>query len=112
MREGELVTTQTAAVGLQPEITPDVFAFGREQGVDHYLQPLIELTQQVYPTATRFHIHVEDDPATPDRHILFELDVLLDTQQYLASDRHWHEGWLAIEQYPRSCVFRVRIIPQ
>lgn len=109
MEEEELVSTQTVAVGLQPEIAPDVFAFAREQGVDHYLQPLIELTQQIYPTATKFKIFVEEDGEIRESFIVFELDAALNVEQAVAADRRWGEGFFRISVYPHSCVFRLSV---
>jgi hypothetical protein len=49
--------------------------------VEKYLAPLIEWARQVYPSATRFEVFTEDDPEIAnDRHIVFELDVLLDVE--------------------------------
>src|SRR5947209_16210237 len=90
-----------------PTISAEVLEFARDQGVEQYLAPLIELTRQVYPSATRFEVFTEDDPEIAnDRHIVFELDAALTVEQALEADERWGEGWLRIEPYPRSCIFR------
>lgn len=101
------MATQTVSSTPQPTVPPEVLAFAREQGVEQFLAPLLELTRQIYPSATRFEIFTEDDPEIAnDRHIVFELDVPLTVEQAVEADRRWGEGWLRIEPYPRSCVFR------
>lgn len=74
--------TRTVSSAPQPTVSAEVIAFAREQGVEQYLTPLIELAWQVYPSATRFDVFTEDDPEIAnDRHIVFELDVPLDLEQ-------------------------------
>jgi hypothetical protein len=93
-----------------PTISAEVPVFAREQGVEQYLAPLIELARQVYPSATRFEVFTEDDPEIAnDRHIVFELDVPLSVDQSMRANRRWHEGAIRIEKYPCSCVFRLSV---
>lgn len=96
-----------------PVVPPEVIAFAREQGVEKILTELIEWTRQVYPSAPRFEVFVEDDPEFPDRYIVFELHVSLTLEQWLEADRRWGEGWLRSYPYPRTCLFRpsVRLRP-
>lgn len=99
--------TQTVSFPPRPVMLPDVLTFAREQEVEQYLPALIELARQVYPTATRFDVFIEDDPeVADDRHIVFELDVPLDVEQALEADRHWREGLFRICPAPLVCVFR------
>ena len=95
-------TTTTAP---QPVVNADTLAFAQEQGVAEILPRLIEWTREVYPTATRFDVFVEDDVSLPLRYIVFELDVALSVEQSLAAERHWHEGWARIYPSPRECAF-------
>ena len=88
-----------------PVVPPEVLAYAEEQGVSQYLAPLVELTKQVYPTATRFEVLVEDDPEIPRRYVVFDVDVPLTVEQSLTADHRWHEGWMRIYPYPRSCSF-------
>jgi hypothetical protein len=89
----------------QPVLTPEVLAFAEEQGVSEILPRLIEMTRQVYPSATRFDVFVEDDPDEPFRYFVFELDTPLTVEQSLEADRQWGEGWQRIYPYPRTCMF-------
>src|SRR5439155_20496403 len=56
-----LMSTQTVPLAPAPFVTSEVPDFAREMGVEQYLQPLIDLTRQVYPTATQFKVFVEED---------------------------------------------------
>jgi hypothetical protein len=108
-----MVSTPTVSSAPQPTVPPDVVAFAREQGVEQYLTPLIELARQVYSTATRFEVLTEDDPEIAnDRHIVFELDVALDVEQALEADERWREGLFRVVPAPLVCVFRKSAYPR
>src|SRR5207244_1395701 len=92
-KEEALLDTQTLLSALHPSVPAEVLAFAREQGVEQYLAKLIDLAREVYHSATRFDIFIEDDPEIAnDRHIVFELDVPIDGEQARESDLKWHEG--------------------
>jgi len=101
------LNTQTASAAPHPIIPPEVAAFAREQGVEKIMTELVEWTRQVYPSATRFDVFIEDDPEFPDRYIVFELDTPLTVDQIREADRRWGDGWLRIYPYPRTCIFRL-----
>lgn len=101
-----------ASTAPHPVVPPEVIAFAREQGVEKILEPLIEWTREVYPSATRFDVFTEDDPEIADRYIVFELDVPLSLEQLREADRRWGLGWIQIYPYPRTCIFRKCVIPQ
>ncbi len=106
------MSIQTASAAPHPLIPPEVVTFAREQGVEKYLPELVEWTRQVYPSATRFEVFTEDDPEITDRYIVFELDTPLTVEQALEADERWHEGWLQIYPYPRTCIFRKSVSPR
>ena len=95
-----------------PVVPLDVLAFAEEQGVSKILLELIEWTREVYPTATRFSLVVEDDPEFPDRYIVFDLAAPLTPAEALSANNKWTEGWIRIFPYPRTCVFRLSVEPQ
>ena len=101
------MSTHTASAAPNPVIPPEVVAFAREQGVERIMTELVEWTRQIYPSATRFDVFIEDDPEFPDRYIVLELDTPLTVDQILEADGRWHEGWLRIYPYPRTCIFRL-----
>ena len=81
----------------------------REQGVEQYLPELLELVRQVYPSASRFDILVEDDPEIAnDRHIVFAVEVSIELEQAREADYRWHTGVFRIVPAPLVCVFRLR----
>ena len=72
------MSTQTVSSAPQPTIPAEVVNFAREQGVEQYLLPLIELARQVYPSADRlpenqlkFYLHFSAPMSQGDcyRHI-------------------------------------------
>jgi hypothetical protein len=99
---------QTVSTAPRPTIPAEVVAFAREQGVEQYLPNLIELARQVYSSATRFDVFIEDDPEIAnDRHIVFEVDVPLDVPQAMVAQRQWNDGVFARCPGPLVCVFRL-----
>jgi hypothetical protein len=104
------MTTPTVSAAPRPTIPDDVVSFAQEQGVEQYLSPVIELARQVYSSATRFDVFVEDDPEIAnDRHIVFRLAVPLDLLESREADRRWHEGVFRIVPAPLVCVFRLSV---
>ena len=92
-----------------PILSPEVLTFAEEQGVSKILPELIDWARQVYPTATRFDVFVEDDPEFPDRYIVLRLRVRLTLQESRAARDKWDEGVTRIYAYPRTCVFRLSL---
>jgi hypothetical protein len=100
--------SQTTTTAPQPAIPADVLTFAEQEGVTDYLTRLVDLTREVYPTASRFDVLVEDDPEIAnDRHIVFELDVPIGVPQAREADQSWHEGFLRLCPAPLAWVFRL-----
>jgi hypothetical protein len=106
------MSIQTASAAPHPVVSPGVVTFAQEQGVEKILWELIEWTRQVYPSATRFEVFVEDDPEVGFRYIVFELDAPLTREELRQADRRWGEGWLRIYPYPRTCMVCLSVSPQ
>ncbi len=107
------MSTPTVSSAPRPTIPEDVRTFAREKGVEQYLEPLIEVARQVYPTATRFEVFTEDDPEIAnDRHIVFDLDVDLDVERALEADQHWRDGLFRVVPAPLVCVFGKSAYPR
>lgn len=96
--------TQTVSSVPCPTVPEDVWTLARQHGTEKNLTELIEWTRQVYPSATRFEVFSEDDPAIPFRYIVFELDAPLSVEQAREADERWGEGWIRIYPYPRTCM--------
>jgi hypothetical protein len=72
----------------------------REHGAEQYLPELVQWARQVYPSATRFEVFLENDAETEDRCIVFELDVPLSVEQALEADKLWCEGFSGSTSIP------------
>ena len=93
----------------KPFVSSEVLAFAEEQGVSKILPELIEWARQVYPTATKFDVFVEDDPEIPDRYIVLRLRVRLTVSEAMTARDRWDEGVTRIYPYPRTCIFRLSL---
>jgi hypothetical protein len=55
---------------------PDVLDFAARHQIDAYLDPLLETTRKMFPTAVQLRVRVEHDPELRDlSHISFEVHV-------------------------------------
>jgi hypothetical protein len=78
---------------LQPAIPPEVQAFAGEKGVSHYLNAVIDLAQQAFPSST-LCVSLGQD-AEDERHQYIALDVEVSsqaTEELLAGQRIWSAG--------------------
>ena len=87
----------------------DVLAFAAEQNVASYLDPLLEVTRQIFPTALDLKVYVDDDPEIrDDRHIVFELRVPEgDVPAFVETRHRWHRELRRFCPSPLVCVFRL-----
>jgi hypothetical protein len=90
----------------------DVLAFAAERQVQSYLEPLLEVTRQVFPTAPSITIYVDEDPEIlDDRHIVFEVhQPCVDANAYVERQRRWNDE--AFRRCPPAliCWFRLCLI--
>jgi hypothetical protein len=73
-------TTSTAASsgtnGVNGAFPADVVAFAAANKVEDCLQPLLEATHRIFPTARFVKVEIDDDPELRDqRHILYNVQV-------------------------------------
>jgi hypothetical protein len=91
-----------------PDLSPEVLAFAAEQGVADYLPAVLDLLRRVFPAARRYAVAVEDDPEIAnDRHIVLDVDVIMDVEQAQAARRQWGKGLFECCPAPLVCVFRL-----
>jgi hypothetical protein len=80
----------------------DVLAFARQEGVEQYLDPLMEATRTLFPTAKEIRVSVWQDPEIAEfRAIAF--DVYLAEEElgnYLELTNRWTREFLRI--YPAT----------
>jgi hypothetical protein len=50
----------------QQVISVDVIEYARKHGVEKVLEPLLEVTKQIFPTAHNVSVHLEQDVALTD----------------------------------------------
>jgi hypothetical protein len=106
-------TTSTAASsgtnGANGAFLADVLAFAAANKVEDCLQPLLEATHRIFPTARYVKVEIDDDPELRDqRHILYNVQVAgLSLDESRAARNQWIEELLRICSPVRSCVFRM-----
>jgi hypothetical protein len=99
----------TTATGWQ---WPDeVLAFAEQEQVRPYLDPLLEVTRQLFPTARSLRVYVETDHELRDvRWIIFDAQVpAQDVPDYLAVERRWNEESFRICPAPLICTIVLRL---
>jgi hypothetical protein len=69
----------------------DLQNFAVRQQVHSYLDPLLQATHQVFPTAREVRVFLEADPEIrEDRHIVFEVEVFQhDIADYVQAQHRW-----------------------
>jgi hypothetical protein len=84
----------------------DVLAFAAKQNVAQYLEPLLQATRQLFPTA-QVKVFFERDMEYPDeQYIVFEVNVpRADIPDYLAADRKWRHETLRVCPAPVHWAF-------
>jgi hypothetical protein len=87
--------------------SPEVLAFAKEQNVAQYLEPLLEVTRQLFPTTQSLKVYVDQDPEIRDlRSIVFEPHVPdKDLPSFVEAVHSWHRGLRRFCPAPLACVF-------
>lgn len=95
---------------LEWTIPEEVQTFAEEKDVAAYLPALLDLTRQVFPTARRQAVYVEEDPEIADeRQIVIEVDAPLNLAQARAARRQWNTQTLKVCPTPLICLFCLSI---
>jgi hypothetical protein len=91
----------------------EVLAFAARNKVDGYLDPLLEATRQVFPTARSLQVLLELDPEIRDDwHIIFEVCVpQKDIPSYVKAQDFWTDELFRVCPAPLVCTFRLALIP-
>jgi hypothetical protein len=82
----------------------EVVSFAITHNLDSYLEPLLEITRRLFPTARRLAVRVDKDPEIRDEaHIAFEVEVAgLTPVEAVAADREWGRELFRIHPSPRQ----------
>lgn len=101
----------TGTNGVTGAFSPDVRAFAIASQVEDCLQPLLEATHRIFPTARFVRVQIDDDPEIrEDRHILYNVQIAgLSLEQSRAAGKQWNQELFRICSPLRSCVFRLRL---
>lgn len=91
----------------------DVLAFATREKVADYLDPLMEATRRVFPTARDLKVFLELDPELrDDRHIIFEVLVPQKSiPSYVKAQHFWTDELFRICPAPLVGIFRLALIP-
>lgn len=87
----------------------DVLEFAAKEKVQDYLEPLLEATRRVFPTARQIKVSLECDPEIAnDWHILFDLKVpRQDVPNFVEAVHQWNREAISICPAPLICTFRL-----
>ena len=90
----------------------DVLDFAAKHDVAAYLDPLLQATQRLFPTARRLKVSVEADPEIRDDwHIVFDIEVPhQDVPDYVDTQHKWIRALCAICPAPLMCTFRLLLV--
>jgi len=90
-----------------------VLDFAARNHVDIYLDPLLEATRRVYPTARSLRVQMELDPELRDEwHIRFTVEVpAQDIPNYARAQHAWGKELFRVCPAPLVCIFRLFLIP-
>ncbi len=97
--------------GVNGAFPADVVAFAAANRVEHCLQPLLEATHRIFPTARFVKVQIDDDPELRDeRHILYNVQVSgLSLTESRAAARQWNDESFRICSAPLVSIFRLRM---
>jgi hypothetical protein len=87
----------------------DVLAFATENNVADYLDPLLEATRGLFPTATSLRVLLECDPELRDDwHIVFDVHVpIKDVPHFVKAVHFWTDELYRVCPAPLVCTFRL-----
>lgn len=87
-------STTTGTNGANGAFPADVVAFAANYQAESCLQPLLEATHRIFPTAQSVKVSVEEDPELRDNtQIVFRVQVAgLSLDQVRVARRQWHDA--------------------
>ena len=99
------------APAVRPFLGPDVLAFAAQQGVMDLLQPVLDMTQRVFPEARHIDTILEYDPEMPgDRHIVVEVHIgPLAVSRSVERHWQWSRDLFRCCPSPSVCLFGLHV---
>lgn len=104
-------TQNTETNGANDVFSPDIVAFAREHQGEHCLQPLLEATHRIFPTANFVRVSVEEDPELRDNtQIVFHVQVVgLPIDRARAANDQWNQEKTRLYPPLRKILFCLRL---
>src|SRR4051812_23987378 len=91
----------------------EVLEFAAQRGVTDYLEPMLDATLRVFPTARRIEVHVERDPEfSSDDGILFLIHIAataIPDSEVVGAFRAWNRATSDCCPAPLICTFLLRL---
>ncbi len=86
---------------------PDVLEFAARHGLESYLDPFLEATRQVFPTAKVLRVFPEVDVSLPDiEYLVFDLEVpIADVPEFVPALHRWDDELCQIVPKPLRLLF-------
>jgi hypothetical protein len=90
---------------------PEVLEFAAQSKVAEYLDPLLEATRRLFPTARSLRVYLADDPEIrDDRHIVIRVEApKADVPDAVKAQWAWGAEFFRIVPAPLVCTFRSRL---
>jgi hypothetical protein len=100
-------STATGTNGANGAFPAEVVAFAAAYQAEGCLQPLLEATHRIFPTAQSVKVSVEEDPELRDNtQIVFRVRVAgLSLDQSRAARRQWHDAMLSVFRPTHKLLF-------
>lgn len=91
----------------------EVEKFAAEKGVDQFLPAVWEMTTQMFPSALRTRLYVEEDPEIADqKYLVVDVEIAgLSDAEYCARQQSWVRRMLVICPPPIDSPFILRLFP-
>ena len=92
--------------------SPDVLEFAARSHVEAYLDPLLEATRGLFPTAREIRVFLESDPEIRDDwHIAFDVYApRADVPHFVKAQHFWIDELYRICPAPLVCTFRLGLV--
>jgi hypothetical protein len=112
-QKGVLLMASVSPTAIAWQWPADLLAFAAQHQVQACLDPLLQVTRQLFPTARSLEVFLEADPEIRDDwHIVFDVRVPApDIPDYLAAQHRWIDELDRCQPGPRDCIFRLFLIP-
>jgi hypothetical protein len=97
----------TSLQGANGAFPAEVVAFAAAHQAEHCLQPLLEATRRIFPTANFIKVYVANDPELRDNtQIIFDVQVSgLSLEEAQAADKQWGQELFRIYPPLRKMLF-------